>query len=172
MTRDEQGGELMFHYVRRQIRRRTTGSPLLSESITLHMRSGWNDNAYWQIHSCLFPSLSLSLQLPHAPAHVHSGIILHEQIIVFSNLLATSSGITLRVGPRFDVAAQERLPNWILAIFYSILLPLRVLLCQYSPANIAWWAEGTAVLIRSLSLRGELSQFRSPVMSLEPEASF
>lgn len=56
-------------------------------------------------------SLSLSLQLPHAPAHVHSGIILHEQIIVFLNLLATSSGITLRVGPRFDVAAQERLPN-------------------------------------------------------------
>lgn len=25
MTRDEQGGELMFHYVRQQIRRRTTG---------------------------------------------------------------------------------------------------------------------------------------------------
>lgn len=25
MNRDEQGGELMFHYVRQQIRRRTTG---------------------------------------------------------------------------------------------------------------------------------------------------
>lgn len=25
MTRDERGGELMFHYVRQQIRRRTTG---------------------------------------------------------------------------------------------------------------------------------------------------
>lgn len=173
MTRDEQGGELMFHYVRRQIRRRTTGSPLLSESITLHMRSGWNDNAYWQIHSCLFPSLSLSLSSYLMLRHTFTALsFCMSKLSFFLNLLATSSGITLRVGPRFDVAAQERLPNWILAIFYSILLPLRVLLCQYSPANIAWWAEGTAVLIRSLSLRGELSQFRSPVMSLEPEASF
>lgn len=34
MTHDERGGELMFHYVRQQIRRRTTGfqRPPLSKS--------------------------------------------------------------------------------------------------------------------------------------------
>lgn len=62
LTRGERGGELMFHYVRQRIRRRTTGfrrPPYLNqESITLHMRSGWNDNAYWQIGSCLCPSFS------------------------------------------------------------------------------------------------------------------
>lgn len=44
LTRGERGGELMFHYVRQRIRRRTTGfrrPPYLNqESITLHMRSG------------------------------------------------------------------------------------------------------------------------------------
>lgn len=50
MTHDEQGGELMFHYVRQQIRGRTTGfqrTPYLNqESIMLHKRSGQNDNVY------------------------------------------------------------------------------------------------------------------------------
>lgn len=44
MTHVEQGGELMFHYVRQQIRGRATGfrrpPHLNQESIMLHMRSG------------------------------------------------------------------------------------------------------------------------------------
>lgn len=42
-------------------------------------------------------SVRPSLQLPHAPSDFHSGIILHEHIILL-NLLAISEGITLDFG--------------------------------------------------------------------------
>lgn len=98
MTRDEQGGELMFHYVRQQIRRRTTGfrRPLIW--VRRAFCSMWDQDEMIMCIDRFAPvSFYLSLLLPYALSHFHSNIILHEQIIIL-NLLATSNGISLCFG--------------------------------------------------------------------------
>ncbi len=124
MTRDERGGELMFHYVRRQIRRCTTGfrRPLIG--VRRALRSIWDQDEMIMCIDRITPvSFYLSLQLPYALSHFHSKIILHEQIIIL-NLLATANRISLCFG-----WVWCRWEYWILAIFYSVLLPLLLVFC-------------------------------------------
>lgn len=138
VTCDERGGELMFHYVRQQIRRHPGGfrRPLIW--VGRASCSVWNQDEMIMCIDRFSPvSFHLSLQLPHALSHSRSNIILHEQIIFFFNLLATSNGISSCFGwarcCRARVTLKLNFGHFLHSIILSPLLFLVLLVMSAFP---------------------------------------
>lgn len=132
MTRDEQGGELAFHYVRQQIRRCTTAfrHPLIW--VRRASRSMWDQD---EMIMCIDRFTLLSLPRYLMLCHTFTGKSLCMRKLSFWIFWLHPMEV-LCVLAGFDGAVQEWLWNWILAVSLSILLPLLLLFMSVSPPNM------------------------------------